>query len=402
MPEQLRQELGKNLSRFSKLWGRSEWGFRRLLEKLPAGAYICDPDGLITYFNPRAVAIWGRAPKLNAPEDRFCGSFKLFSSNGSPIPHDRCWMALALRENTEYDGHEIVIERPDGYRLTALAYASPFRDESGKLLGAVNLLVDVSDRKQAELERERLFLELDNERARLKELAETLEERVVQRTAQVRNLAAALSLAEQRERARIAQVLHDDLQQLLYSQRLRLEALRHRLPPELQVSLADLIGGMTEQIDQAVHVSRTLVTELNPPPMATDHLSEALQWLASHMQEAHGLQVELTAHEPGEIRDAETRGVLLQMISELLFNVVKHADTDRAGLELYREHGHLLVCVKDHGVGFDAGIFPTAAKGQPGFGLSSIAERLAMIGGCLSVESAPGTGTRVIISIPAQ
>src|SRR5260221_6661990 len=127
-----------------------ELRFRRLLERLPAGAYTCDPNGLITYFNQHAVALWGRRPKLNDPRDRFCGSFKLYAIDGSPINHDQCWMALALKNSIEYNGHEIVIECPDGQRRTTLAYASPFSDEAGKLLGAVNVLVDISDRKRAE------------------------------------------------------------------------------------------------------------------------------------------------------------------------------------------------------------------------------------------------------------
>ncbi len=128
----------------------TELEFRRLLETLPAGAYTCDPDGLITYFNQHAVRLWGRVPKLNDAVDRFCGSFKLFSVEGSPISHDRCWMALALQMQREYNGHEIVIERPDGERRTALAHANPIHDESGKLLGAVNVLVDITERKRAQ------------------------------------------------------------------------------------------------------------------------------------------------------------------------------------------------------------------------------------------------------------
>jgi signal transduction histidine kinase/CheY-like chemotaxis protein len=150
LPEQSPcQAVGERASATAWLNG-SELEFCRLLEKLPAGAYTCDPDGLINYYNQRAVELWGRAPKLNDPEDRFCGSFKLFSADGSPICHDQCWMALALRTGTEYNGHEIVIERPDGYRLTALAHANPIRDNSGTLLGAVNVLVDISDRKRSE------------------------------------------------------------------------------------------------------------------------------------------------------------------------------------------------------------------------------------------------------------
>ena len=124
--------------------------FHRLLETLPAGAYTCDPDGLITYFNAPALELWGREPKLNDPIDRFCGSFKLFSADGTAIAHDDCWMAQALRTQKEFNGHEIVVERPDGQRRTVLAHANPIRDGSGKVLGAVNVLVDITDRKHAE------------------------------------------------------------------------------------------------------------------------------------------------------------------------------------------------------------------------------------------------------------
>src|SRR5215510_6596856 len=127
-----------------------EMWFRLLLEALPVGAYTCDAEGLITYFNPRAVEAWGRAPKLNDPVERFCGSFRLCSTDGTPISHDQCWMALAIKEDKVYEGREVVIERPDGSRLTALAHVNPIHNAAGELLGAVNLVVDITDRKQAE------------------------------------------------------------------------------------------------------------------------------------------------------------------------------------------------------------------------------------------------------------
>lgn len=129
---------------------RRELELRRLLERLPAGAYTCNPAGLITYFNQQAVLLWGRAPKLHDPADRFCGSFKLYATDGTPIAHDQCWMAKALQNCAEYYGQEIVIERPDGSRRTALVHANPIHDEDGAMLGAVNVLVDISDRKRAE------------------------------------------------------------------------------------------------------------------------------------------------------------------------------------------------------------------------------------------------------------
>ncbi|MDQ2695964.1 MAG: ATP-binding protein [Pseudomonadota bacterium] len=127
---------------------------------MPAGAYTCEPTGLITYFNQQAVALWGRAPKLHDPVDRYCGSFRLFATDGSPIDHGQCWMALALKMNQGFNGREIVIERPDGQRLTVLAYANPVHDEAGSLLGAVNVLVDISERKRAEESLRQLEAEL--------------------------------------------------------------------------------------------------------------------------------------------------------------------------------------------------------------------------------------------------
>ena len=146
---QFRDQMGV-LSRTQKAMTTSESTLRHLLERLPAGAYTCDPDGLITYFNQQAAQLWGRAPNLNDPADRFCGSFKLYGMDGSPVAHDQCWMALALRTGDAYSAQEIVIERPDGARFTVLAHAFPLRDEFEKLVGAVNVVVDITERKQAE------------------------------------------------------------------------------------------------------------------------------------------------------------------------------------------------------------------------------------------------------------
>jgi PAS domain S-box-containing protein len=126
---------------------------QQMLDALPAGAYTCDSAGLITYFNRAAVELWGREPKPNDPIDRYCGSFKLFAPDGIPVPHDRCWMALALENGREYRGEEIIIERADGSRVNVLAHANPIRDASGKVIGAINILVDISRRQESETSR---------------------------------------------------------------------------------------------------------------------------------------------------------------------------------------------------------------------------------------------------------
>ena len=127
----------------------SEDRFRRTLDSLPAAAYTCDADGRITYFNRQAEAVWGRAPKLNDSAERFCGSYQLFRADGTRVPHDQCWMAVALTSRQSVSAAEIVIERPDGTRRNVLAYASPLFDSSGGLNGAVNVLTDVTELKCA-------------------------------------------------------------------------------------------------------------------------------------------------------------------------------------------------------------------------------------------------------------
>jgi PAS domain S-box-containing protein len=136
------------------LEGPAQGGPRRtspleeLLDCCPVAAYLCDPGGLITYYNQAAVRLWGRAPLRRDARDRFCGSFRLFACDGAPISHDRCWMALTLQTGEQQLEKEIVIERPDGQRLNALAHASPLRAPDGTLLGAVNVLVDITERRR--------------------------------------------------------------------------------------------------------------------------------------------------------------------------------------------------------------------------------------------------------------
>ncbi len=137
---------------FERALQRSEAEFRNLLEKLPAAAYTCNAEGLITYFNQRAVELWGRTPKLNDEANKFCGSFKLFYADGTPMRHDECWVALAIKEDKPYDDYEIIIEQPDGSRFNAVVHANPLHDDSGTLTVAVNVLVDITERRRAEEE----------------------------------------------------------------------------------------------------------------------------------------------------------------------------------------------------------------------------------------------------------
>ena len=119
--------------------------YRQLIQSLPAAIYICDEEGFITLYNKKAVELWGKEPDIG--KDLWCGSWKIFDADGKPLPLDKCPMAITLKEGRPVEGEEIIIERPDGTRSYVQPYPKPLFDESGKLVGAVNMLVDISDQK---------------------------------------------------------------------------------------------------------------------------------------------------------------------------------------------------------------------------------------------------------------
>ena len=132
--------------------------FRELLDALPAAVYTTDAAGRITYYNEAAATFWGRRPPLGSSE--WCGSWKLFWPDGTPLQHDECPMAVALKEDRAVRGMEGAAERPDGTRVPFIPYPTPIHDETGKLVGAVNMLVDITDRKRAEEQQGLLVREL--------------------------------------------------------------------------------------------------------------------------------------------------------------------------------------------------------------------------------------------------
>jgi PAS domain S-box-containing protein len=121
---------------------------RTLIEALPAAVYMTDAAGFITYYNEAAANLWGCRPVLGT--SAYCGSWKLYWPDGRPLPHDECPMAMALKQKRPIRGMEAVAERPDGSRVPFIPYPTPLFDASGQLTGAINMLVDISDRKRAE------------------------------------------------------------------------------------------------------------------------------------------------------------------------------------------------------------------------------------------------------------
>ncbi|NLT67916.1 MAG: hypothetical protein GXX84_15040 [Acidobacteria bacterium] len=218
-----------------------------------------------------------------------------------------------------------------------------------------------------------------------------------QRTAQLRTLASELTNAEERERKRLAQAIHDDLQQLLVGARFCADSLLNGVKdPKLRESALQL----NEILNKAIESSRSLTFELSPPVLHDAGLARALHYLARRMESVHGLSVTVNADEQAEPEAEDLRVLLFQATRELLFNVVKHARAETAKVTMRKGKGNLVeIVVTDEGVGFDPGKADTEDS-QNGFGLFSIKGRLGLVGGRLEVSSTPGHGTNCTIVAP--
>ena len=137
----------------------SEQHLRDLLEALPAAVYTTDATGRITFFNNAAVEMSGRTPQIG---DMWCVTWRLYNTDGTLLPHNQCPMAVALKENRAVRGAEAIAERPDGRRIPFIPYPTPLHDAEGKLIGAINMLVDITERKQAENRQKVLIDELNH------------------------------------------------------------------------------------------------------------------------------------------------------------------------------------------------------------------------------------------------
>jgi signal transduction histidine kinase len=233
----------------------------------------------------------------------------------------------------------------------------------------------------------------------VRDIQATLEQRVQARTAQLRTVAGELVKAEQREWERISRLLHDDLQQRLYGIRMQLKIVTEEAEASVQTELIGYAQQAYADLGEAIGLTRQLAVTLSPSVLKVSGFSAALEWLAAEMAQAYGLSVELLVAEAFPIADEDLRVFLYQSVRELLFNVVKHAQTNRVTVAVGEdEAGQLVIQVSDQGQGFDVA---TAEAQRGGFGLFSVRERLGLLGGRMTVESAPGQGTRIFIYAPA-
>ncbi|MHB8068436.1 MAG: response regulator [Desulfobaccales bacterium] len=222
------------------------------------------------------------------------------------------------------------------------------------------------------------------------------EEQIRHYQEQLRSLASQLSMAEERERRTLATELHDHIGQILALTQIKLGALG------MKASGSDLeqpVNEVRDLVETVIKSTRSLTFELSPPILYELGLEPALEWFGEHLQEQHGLQVEVQRDEEPKPIDSETRALVFKVVRELMLNSVKHGRARQLRVIVDRQEQNLSIEVIDDGVGFIPTPVGTEAK-TGGFGLFSIRERLHHLGGRMQVESAPGQGTKVSLLIP--
>lgn len=361
--------------------------FALLFDFAPVAYLTLDGDGLIQEINLTGGELLARSREqlLGNPFENCIqeADRALFREH-----FHRCWSAVG--EETV----ELTLEAPDDRRIPVELRTRRIVAAGREASSYRTAVIDLTDRRRAEQ------AELASQR-QLEELNEVLRQRTAEaesRAEQLRRLATELTNAEHRERKRLAQTLHDHLQQLVIAAKMRIDLIWEEID---RPGLREQIQEIQELMDQTIQASRSLVVELSPPVLHDAGLIEGVFWLARWMEEKHGLQVAVDCDEQPFEFDEDTRNFLFRSVRELLFNVVKHAMVEQATVRIMRcASKRLTIEVNDEGAGFSPDVLTDPENKNGGFGLFSIRERLDALGGTLEVESAPQCGATFRMLVP--
>lgn len=382
---------------------RSEEQYRRIIETAGEGVWVIDTETRTKFVNRRMAEMFGYPPEEmlgRAPCDF------AFEEDAASYPQQ---LAAYMQSGSAL--FDVRFRRKDGMELWVSINFAPIVGDQGQPLGFLGMVTDITQRRQTEqaLAKSEAALKQANEELRtandeLRISNETLELRVAERTAdleyrtgQLRALAEQLTRAEENERMRVAEILHDGLQQMLVSARLNLEALGEQFQDQ---SVRQGLRQVSEILDESVQVSHSLVYELCPPILHRRDLAAILRWLGQWFQAKHRLTVQMDEGPEVEVPAEEIRATLFRSVSELLFNIVKHTQVKSVRLSLSQTEGGSVQIAVSYEGGFDPEAIHKESDGHTGFGLFHLRRRLELFGGRLEEETTPGPGKRFTLLLP--
>ncbi len=237
------------------------------------------------------------------------------------------------------------------------------------------------------------------DRIKAEEALRQSEERHRSLAEKLRQLASELSLAEERERRRIASELHDSIVQTLVFSKFKIETIIKAL---LGTSLEGSLNEIHAHIKKSVQDLRTLIFDISPPVLYDFGLEPALETLALQIQQRHGIKLSFHDDESEKKLHNDLKVLLYHAVRELLVNMVKHAVANNGSIETRKEDKSIAIIVEDDGIGFAPSTVSCADDKKACFGLFNIRERLGHFGGRMQIDSAPGRGSRFILTAPLE
>lgn len=366
---------------------------KAIFENVSDGILLVDNVGRALEVNQAWLDIHGYANLSEVPghDNQRPWEISMFAESGELVPPQDWPHMEALR------GREVRnrILRVVNLRTSREFYASysctPVYDNE-HIRWMIVTIHDITDLKNALDRNESLLQEMIESRRQLENLTATLEDQVRIRTQQVRTLSRALTLAEQRERARFARVLHEDLQQVLLAAKMQLDVLD--VSGDNRGALADDIDSANRLITKAVATSRSLALDLNPPTLDSEGLDASFKWLASHMQSRHGIPIETGVAAPLHLNQRGMNILLVQVVRELLASAIRCIRPERLLLVAYRARQDLVVLVEAIG-GEQEG-----TQWMTGGGWGSLADHLQLFDGRINWERVRDDTQRVRVVLP--
>jgi len=374
--------------------------YRALFDLSPVAVYSVDASGLIQNFNRNAVELWGRRPAPGDTDERFCGSYRLFRPDGSFIPQAQCPMAEVVSGKlAEARDAEVVIERPDGSRITVVVNIRPMKNERGEITGAINCFYDVTERKRAAAALSRAEVlaasnaKLIKSHNRARQLVR--QSRLLQM--KLRHVSRQMLAAQENQRKEISRELHDKVIQLLVGINMNLDSFVRNAEVDPR-GLAKKVIPLRELVDKTVDVVHQYARDLRPPVLDDFGLIPALHSYLRDFSKRTGLRIRLKAFAGLETLDNDKLTMLYRVAQEALANVEKHARATEASVVILKTRGGVRLQIVDDGVAFDVDRF-SDANFTHRLGLTSMRERVEMFGGRFGIVSAPGIGTTVSAEI---
>lgn len=348
---------------------RTNERLRALVNYSPLSIIMLDGEGQVELWNPASEKLFGWS------------SEEVMGTTLPTVPSERYEEHVGLRnlvlDGESFTGKEVIRKRKNGKKFNVSISAAPLLDSDKKPIGISAFLMDITDRKIVEKERERLFNQIDNARKRLKALS------------------SKLIHVQETEKRNISIELHDEIGQILTAIKIDLDRIKKEA---LSKDAAVLLDDCTSLVEKTISIIRNLSHELRPSIIDDLGLSAALRWYADKFAQRTNIKVNTHIAKIDNLFQPESAITLFRICQEALTNIAKHSQADYVRISLVQENGTVALSVEDNGKGFEMKkALKLAAQGKS-LGLLSMQERVDLLNGKLKITSSKSTGTKIKVT----